>query len=140
MKMSGYALCGYIILSMNKTNFWLGLLFGVLVGLIIWYWQKSTSAEEGALVLLDKLAEVEARFRKLPARETAVSAHIPPTQPPVDLEIVKGIGPVFAAQLRQQGVTTLEKLAQLTPNQLAALLDIGEKRAKTILAETNKVL
>ncbi len=124
---------------MNKTNFWLGLLFGILVGLIIWYWQKSTSAEEGALALLDKLADAETRFKKSPVRETAVPPQTPPT-PPVDLEIVKGIGSVFAARLRQQGVNSLEALSQLTPDQLAVLLDIGEKRAETILSETRKML
>jgi predicted flap endonuclease-1-like 5' DNA nuclease len=41
------------------------LLIGAAVSLIIWYWQKSTSAEEGALAVLDRLAEAEARVREL---------------------------------------------------------------------------
>ncbi len=53
---------------MKFPKFLAGLLFGVIIGLIIWYWQKSTSAEEGALAVLDRLAKAELRVRDLEAR------------------------------------------------------------------------
>ena len=53
---------------MKLPKFLTGLLIGTAVGLIIWYWQKSTSAEEGALAVLDRLAAAEARVRELEGR------------------------------------------------------------------------
>lgn len=53
---------------MSKTNFLNGLLLGALFGLVVWYWQKSTSAEDGALDLLDRLAASEAKVRELAAK------------------------------------------------------------------------
>jgi predicted flap endonuclease-1-like 5' DNA nuclease len=53
---------------MKLPKFLTGLLIGTAVGLIIWYWQKSTSAEEGALAVLDRLAVAEARVRELEGR------------------------------------------------------------------------
>ena len=53
---------------MKIPKFLTGLLIGTAVGLIIWYWQKSTSAEEGALAVLDRLAVAEARVRELERR------------------------------------------------------------------------
>jgi predicted flap endonuclease-1-like 5' DNA nuclease len=50
---------------MKLPKFLIGLLIGTAVGLIVWYWQKSTSAEEGALAVLDRLAAAEARVREL---------------------------------------------------------------------------
>lgn len=50
---------------MKLPKFLIGLIIGTAVGLIIWYWQKSTSAEEGALAVLDRLAAAEARVRDL---------------------------------------------------------------------------
>lgn len=53
---------------MKLPKFLTGLLIGTAVALIIWYWQKSTSAEEGALAVLDRLAAAEARARELEGR------------------------------------------------------------------------
>ncbi len=53
---------------MKRPKFLIGLLIGSAVGLIIWYWQKSTSAEEGALAVLDRLAAAEGRVRELEGR------------------------------------------------------------------------
>lgn len=50
---------------MKLPKFLTGLLIGTAVGLIVWYWQKSTSAEEGALAVLDRLAAAEGRVREL---------------------------------------------------------------------------
>jgi predicted flap endonuclease-1-like 5' DNA nuclease len=53
---------------MKLPKFLTGLLIGTAAGLIVWYWQKSTSAEEGALAVLDRLAAAEARVRELEGR------------------------------------------------------------------------
>ena len=53
---------------MKFPKFLLGLLIGVSISVIIWYWQKSTSAEDGALAVLDRLATAEGRVRELEAR------------------------------------------------------------------------
>lgn len=50
---------------MKRSKFLIGLLIGALLGLIVWYYQKSTSAEDGALDLLDRLARAEQRARDL---------------------------------------------------------------------------
>lgn len=44
----------------NLVSFGMGLLFGLGVCLLLWYWQKSLSGEEGALDLLDELARTKA--------------------------------------------------------------------------------
>lgn len=54
---------------MKIPKIFLGLMFGGLLGLLFWYYQKSTSAEDGALVLLDRLAAAEARIRQLEAEQ-----------------------------------------------------------------------
>lgn len=50
---------------MKRSKFLIGLLIGALLGLIVWYYQKSTSAEDGALDVLDRLARAEQRVRDL---------------------------------------------------------------------------
>lgn len=131
----------------KSPNFALGFLIGLLLCVIIWYWQKSTAAEDGALALLDRYADMEKRWRQ--ARQDWSS---PPSQPPLsqpqpeetpesafNLQQVKGIGPVFEEQLRLAGVTNLPKLTGMSAAQLAELLDIGSTRAANILAEAKKL-
>ncbi|MEJ2751095.1 MAG: hypothetical protein P8169_00160 [Chloroflexota bacterium] len=50
---------------MKLPKFLVGLLIGGLIGSMYWYYQKSTSAEDGALQLLDRLAASDARVRDL---------------------------------------------------------------------------
>jgi hypothetical protein len=45
--------------------FLIGFLIAALTALIVWYYQKSTTAEDGALALLDRFADSEARVREL---------------------------------------------------------------------------
>ncbi len=52
-----------------------GLFLGVLMGLLFWYYQKSTSAEDGAFDLLDRLADSEAQVRRLEAQLRELEAH-----------------------------------------------------------------
>lgn len=45
-----------------------------------------------------------------------------------DLTRIEGVGATYAAKLRAEGVTTFEELAALTPEQLAALLNVPDWR------------
>lgn len=139
---------------MQPKVFLLGLPLSLLVVVIIWYWYKSTSAEEGALDLLDRMAETEARLRHvqamiqerdaMPAQyitlERNGTVHVKTAISSEDLERVKGIGPVFAARLQAAGVHTVGELAALNADQLAIILDIPESRAETVLVEAKRLI
>lgn len=140
-----------------SLTFFFGLLIGGMAALIIWYYQKSTSAEEGALALLDRLADVDRRWRQVreqpPTGATPTPLRIPIQTPatdetpaflrrpvitdtavPEDLTRIKGIGPVFADRLRAQGIDTIAGVKALSPAQLADILQIVPARAEIILA------
>lgn len=145
----------------HSFNFLIGLLFGGLVGLLFWYWQKSTSAEDGALALLDKLAATEKRARQFKetlerGEEPEVLRNIP--LPPVGTEVpsflsraraeseaeaavgddltqVKGIGEVFNGRLQAAGITSFARLKALSAEEMASILHIRLGRAENILAE-----
>ena len=48
-----------------RSMFLIGFLMAALTALIVWYYQKSTTAEDGALDLLNRYADAEARVREL---------------------------------------------------------------------------
>ena len=48
-----------------RSMFLIGFLIAGLSALLVWYYQKSTTAEDGALALLDRYADAEARVREL---------------------------------------------------------------------------
>jgi hypothetical protein len=123
----------------HSTNFLIGFIVGALICVIVWYWQKSTAADEGALDLLDRLAELD---RKLRGGETAVSIKSSPviSAKPDDLQQVKGIGPVFDGRLQAEGITTIAQVAAMPVEVIANLLEISENRANTILTEAVKIL
>jgi type II secretory pathway pseudopilin PulG len=96
----------------NSSNFIIGLIIGVLVGVIVWYWQKSTSAEDGALALLDRLAAAERKLRELStdfSRRTDGRSFTFGQYPDSsdDLQRVRGVGPAYEHRLRRAGITTI---------------------------------
>ncbi|MCP4418258.1 MAG: hypothetical protein GY805_16675 [Chloroflexi bacterium] len=142
----------------QSFNFMIGLLIGGLVGLLFWYWQKSTSAEDGALTLLDKLAATEKRVRQLKlemkggASLPAVLQNVvlPTTEKELptflsepemsdldDLTQIKGIGAVFNGRLQQAGISSFAQLKAIAPQNLADILQIRLGRAENILAEAS---
>jgi predicted flap endonuclease-1-like 5' DNA nuclease len=77
---------------MKFPKFLIGLCIGAIVGLIFWYWQKSTSAEEGALAVLDRLATAELRVRDLEARLRLAEKEKPGEEPP---EVLAGLADLW---------------------------------------------
>lgn len=123
----------------HSINFLIGFILGALICVVVWYWQKSTAADDGALDLLDRLAELD---RKVWGGETAVStsSRQAVSLQPDALQQVKGIGPVFDGRLQAEGITTIAQVAALPAEKLADLLEISENRAKNILTEAAKTL
>ena len=122
----------------RSSNFTIGFLIGLLLCIILWYWQKSTAAEDGALDLLERYAARERQWReKGSAGETAVLPSPPPPSaaPAFDFNLIKGIGPTFSHRLQETGITTLVSLRALAPDTLAELLNIGVNRAQAILLD-----
>ncbi len=119
---------------MKLPKFLFGLAIGALFGIIFWYWQKSTSAEDGALTVLDRLASSEARARDLESRLRMVSGKYPSgsvktvsssvpnqmssDQVTDDLQEINGIGPTYARRLQEAGINTFLDLANRTPGNL----------------------
>jgi polyhydroxyalkanoate synthase len=132
---------------MKIPKFLVGLLIGGLLGIIFWYWQKSTSAEDGALSVLDRLAASEAHVRKLEARlrmataeSTAPSktttAHdlragtAPEAQKSADdLQEIDGIGPTYAQRLHDGGILTFADLAHQTTEQVMEISGVRSEAA-----------
>lgn len=146
----------------EPPTFVFGLIFGTLVGLLLWYWYKSTSAEDGALDLLDRMKAADDTIRHLEERLRVETVNhyitlapdgdnLPPfladeKQPDLaaapaatDLQRVKGIGPVFAQKLQAAAVDTVAELTAVSPPTLADILAIPESRAASILAEAHRM-
>lgn len=119
--------------------FWWGFLSAI--GLVLatavafWYWQKSTSADEGALDLLDELAKVqrqvaELRQKQVHGKTAVVSSTTSPatastaTQAADDLTRIHGIGPIYARRLREAGIFTFAALAEQEPEQVRQIAKI----------------
>lgn len=112
---------------MKIPKFLIGLLVGTLLAAAFWYWQKSTSAEDGALEVLDRLAASEARLRDL-QRQTAAGSQPPPPayddSLADDLRLIEGIGPTYAKRLHDAGITSFEALAALPAEQLVEITGV----------------
>lgn len=119
----------------SSPNFAIGFLIGLLLCIILWYWQKSTAAEDGALDLLERYAAMEKRLRQIGEKVTAVPSLASNGEPPFDFTPIKGIGPVFNRRLHEAGISTLASLTALTSNALAEMLEVGSGRADAILGE-----
>jgi predicted flap endonuclease-1-like 5' DNA nuclease len=50
-----------------------------------------------------------------------------------DLQRINGIGPVFSGRLRDAEISTVAGVTAVSPEKLAAILNISERRAASIL-------
>ena len=144
---------------MKVPKFLVGLLIGGLLGLLFWYWQKSTSAEDGALSVLDRLAASEARVRELEARLRRSAAG--PVAPPDsiktdvqsaaavqkeqktadDLQQIDGIGPTYARRLQEGGILTFADLAAAAPDRVKEISGVrSEGMAESWINEARERL
>lgn len=117
---------------MKVPRFTLGLLLGGSFGVLFWYWQKSTSAEEGALAVLDRLAVAEARVRNLESQirnSRSTSGGESSETPTQDLQLIDGIGPTYAQRFNDAGVTNFEALAALSPDQVREIVGLRDWQA-----------
>lgn len=51
--------------NIQRSTFLIGFIIAALTALIVWYYQKSTSVEDGALDLLDRYAQAQSRVDEL---------------------------------------------------------------------------
>jgi predicted flap endonuclease-1-like 5' DNA nuclease len=142
---------------MKLPKFLVGLLIGGLLGLIFWYWQKSTSAEDGALSVLDRLAASNARIRDLESRLRMASteqAASPNLTEQIDLcagaadgselaaenlQEIEGIGPTYARRLQDAGIYSFADLARQTPLRLMEITAVrSESTAKSWIDAAQK--
>lgn len=105
------------MLEKKRANFWLGFFLALLIGVVVWYWQKSTSADEGALDLLDELAKA----KSTPAK--------PEVNKPDDLTAINGIGPVYARRLQEAGISTFAALAAQSADKIGQIVQLKEWQA-----------
>lgn len=145
---------------MKLPKFLIGFLIGGLLGIIFWYWQKSTSAEDGALSVLDRLAQSEARVRDLEARLRMAAVQDPggyipvPTKEAIDsvqpateeaaedLREIDGIGPTYASRLEEAGINTFAALAKASPEKLQDVAKVRSyaEAASWIEAAQNRIV
>jgi len=142
---------------MKLPKFLVGLLIGGLLGLIFWYWQKSTSAEDGALSVLDRLAASDARIRDLESQlrmASAAQAASPKLTEQIDLcagatdgseltadnlQEIEGIGPTYARRLQDAGIYSFADLARQTPLRLMEITAVrSEPTAKSWIDAAQK--
>lgn len=121
------------------STFFTGFIIGTLIVLLVWYWQKSTSAEDGALDLLDRFAQSQARVRELESNASALPGSAPAgsrqravAEGNDDLQAIVGIGPTYAERFASHGITTYAQLAQLSPDKAREMVGVSMKRTAEV--------
>jgi predicted flap endonuclease-1-like 5' DNA nuclease len=114
----------------------MGFLIASLVAIIVWYYQKSTSAEDGALDVLDRYARSQARVRnlehqlatlqlnpkQLAVEKPPVNRRKPTNKTPDDFRKINGIGPGYARRLEEAGITSFDQLASTSAEDLRQIV------------------
>ena len=109
----------------------LGIVIGWLVEWVIdwFYWRRAEKKSERPSAATPVLTKRTSR------------RNAPPPANPDDLTVIKGIGPVIAQQLNDEGIYTYEQLAELTEDEFEdALGDLLEKffNERTILRQARE--
>ncbi len=123
----------------NKgSTFFTGFVIGTLIVLLVWYWQKSTSAEDGALELLDRYAQSQARLRAIESNGGVVPSPVVETGRAAgatgsdDLQAIVGIGPTYAQRFASHGITTYAQLAELSPDKAREMVGVSMGRTAEV--------
>lgn len=84
---------------------------------------KKAAAKTEAKAALKKEAKAEAAPKETEAKETETAAPLfkAPKGEPDELTVIKGIGPVAAGQLNEQGITTFAQIAKLSDKDVAKI-------------------
>ena len=107
-----------------------GLIIGWLIEWVIdWtYWRR------GHQRLLKQLASADSEITALRSSLKSASASRDDIAPPAPntprgkdpLEVIKGIGPIFARRLNHGGIFTFEELARLTPAEVRRVVAVAD--------------
>jgi predicted flap endonuclease-1-like 5' DNA nuclease len=117
-------------------NVIVALVLGILIGwLIEWvidwlYWRRAGEQSERPSAAIPVLTKRTSR------------RNAPPPANPDDLTVIKGVGPVIAQQLNNEGIYTYEQLAELTEDEFEdALGDLLERffNERTILRHAREL-
>ena len=123
----------------------LGFAVGTLIGLLIYLrLQRDKKTPKRANLYLRLEVDPEKPGRPEPADAPVLSV---PPQPPKKgmdadpLEVIKGIGPVYAQRLRAAGINTFTELGKLTPENLQAIIGsrLAEDQFASWIAEANQL-
>ena len=118
-------------------TFLLGLVAGLIIGWVVeWIidWQFWRSEADEAVTqerqLRQELAQAQAEISVLkqqfasPETPTSPQASVPTSPNVENLEVINGIGPEYAQDLRDAGIVTLADLAAATPAQLRSAIGV----------------
>lgn len=116
--------------------FWLGLVAGLIIGWVIewiidWnFWRNTFYASVEQETRVRK--ELEAARREITKLQAQLDKPSPTSAPIMQaaqadrfadpLEVIQGIGPVFAQKLNTAGIYTFAQLSQLTPERVLEII------------------
>lgn len=116
--------------------FWLGLVAGLIIGWVIewiidWnFWRNTlyTSVEQESRVRKEletarrEITKLQAQVENRSVSAVPVSLATQSDQFADPLEVIQGIGPIFAQKLNTAGIYTFLQLSQLTPERVIEII------------------
>ena len=105
----------------GRSWFWWGINLGVLLALLAWWWLKNKPQEGVEFELREKplvLPDDEPEETTSPEQAPALSK----PEKPDNLELVEGLGPRSAQELRRAGIDTFAQLAAMEPEAIHQVL------------------
>ena len=118
------------------NNYVLWLLVGIIIGWVIewvvdWlFWRQDSKNLQSKLAEAEvEISQLKAQLANLTEEQTQRTELEQPAAVPAgqinqidDLQHITGIGPTYAGRLNDAGIYTYAQLAQLTPDQLQAIV------------------
>ena len=62
-----------------------------------------------------------------------------PSSPPADIDVIDGIGPVFAVRLKTAGIDNAAKLAAASPDRVAEAASVSAARARSWIEQAQSI-